>query len=157
MNSSCSLIFCKSFILDLIMYYMLCFFSVFFQLGILQKLMESNYNWRNMTYGPQNCKLCIKGFALKCSNPTLLIHSHWLEPSLGGSNFSTQAAPRGGGAFAAFCINKKFFPGGMPPDPHNTLMCSVFLALAAAAPLQCERLEPPVWATYLLGHFLVFS
>ena len=39
---------------------------------------------------------------------------------------------------------KKIFPGGMPPDPHNSLICSVFLALAAAGPRQCERLEPPV-------------
>ena len=46
--------------------------------------------------------------------------------------------------FAAFCITKKIFPGGMPPDPPNSLICSVFLALAAAGLLQCERLEPPV-------------
>ena len=32
----------------------------------------------------------------------------------------------------------------MPPDPPNLLICSVFLTLAAAGPLQCERLEPPV-------------
>ena len=32
----------------------------------------------------------------------------------------------------------------MPPRPSNTLICSVFLALASAGPLQCERLEPPV-------------
>ena len=32
----------------------------------------------------------------------------------------------------------------MPPDPPNSLMCSVFLALAAVGPRQCERLEPPV-------------
>ena len=39
---------------------------------------------------------------------------------------------------------KKIFPGGMPPDPPNLLIYTVFLALAAAGPLQCERLEPPV-------------
>ena len=39
---------------------------------------------------------------------------------------------------------KNIFPGGMPPDPHNSLICSVFLALAAAGPRQCEHLEPPV-------------
>ena len=32
----------------------------------------------------------------------------------------------------------------MPPDPPNSLIYSVFLALVAAGPLQCERLEPPV-------------
>ena len=32
----------------------------------------------------------------------------------------------------------------MPPDPPNSLNCSVFLAFAAAGPRQCERLEPPV-------------
>ena len=32
----------------------------------------------------------------------------------------------------------------MPPDPNNSLICSVFLALAAAGPRQCECLEPPV-------------
>ena len=36
--------------------------------------------------------------------------------------------------FTAFCIIKKF-SGGMPPDPRNSLICSVFLALAAAGPL----------------------
>ena len=36
----------------------------------------------------------------------------------------------------------------MPPDHPNSLICYVFLALAAAGPLQCEHLEPPVvvWA-----------
>ena len=48
--------------------------------------------------------------------------------------------------FAAFYnMKKKNFPGGMPPDPNNYLLiCSAFLALAAAGPHQCERLEPPV-------------
>ena len=32
----------------------------------------------------------------------------------------------------------------MPPDPPNSQICSVFLALVAAGPRQCERLEPPV-------------
>ena len=32
----------------------------------------------------------------------------------------------------------------MPPDPPNSLICSVFLAHTAAGPLQCECLEPPV-------------
>ena len=32
----------------------------------------------------------------------------------------------------------------MPPNPPNSLICSVFLALVAAGPCQCERLEPPV-------------
>ena len=32
----------------------------------------------------------------------------------------------------------------MLPDPNNSLICSVFLALAAAGPRQCECLEPPV-------------
>ena len=32
----------------------------------------------------------------------------------------------------------------MPPDPPNSLICSVFLVLDAAGPRQCERLEPPV-------------
>ena len=32
----------------------------------------------------------------------------------------------------------------MLPDPPNSLICSVFLTLAAAGSLQCERLEPPV-------------
>ena len=41
----------------------------------------------------------------------------------------------------------------MPPDPQNSLICSVFLA---AGPRQCERLEPPVrpwmlWHTLALG------
>ena len=40
---------------------------------------------------------------------------------------------------------KKDFPGSMPPDPHNSLICSVFLALAAAGPRQCERLELHVY------------
>ena len=31
----------------------------------------------------------------------------------------------------------------MHPDPPNSLIYSVFLALASAGPLQCERLEPP--------------
>ena len=35
----------------------------------------------------------------------------------------------------------------MPPDPHNSLICYAFLALAAAGPRQCERLEPPVCLT----------
>ena len=39
---------------------------------------------------------------------------------------------------------KKNFPGGMPPDPPNSLICSVFLALATAGPRQCERQEPAV-------------
>ena len=48
---------------------------------------------------------------------------------------------------AAICIIKtKIFPGAMPPDPPNSLICSVFLALDAAGPLQCECLEPPVFA-----------
>ena len=51
--------------------------------------------------------------------------------------------------FAAFSIIKKNFTGGMPPDPPNSLIYSVFLALAAAGPLQCERLEPPVILTYI--------
>ena len=38
----------------------------------------------------------------------------------------------------------------MPPDPNNSLICSVFLALAAAGPHQCERLEPPVLDQQLL-------
>ena len=49
---------------------------------------------------------------------------------------------------AAFCIIKKNFLVGMPPDPPNSLICSVFLALDAAGPLQCERLEPPVGTDY---------
>ena len=39
---------------------------------------------------------------------------------------------------------KKYFPGGMPPDPHNSLIWSNFLALATIGPRQCKRLEPPV-------------
>ena len=39
---------------------------------------------------------------------------------------------------------KQIFPEGMPPDPPNSLIYSVFLALAATGPLQCESLEPPV-------------
>ena len=39
---------------------------------------------------------------------------------------------------------KKIFHGGNAPDPPNSLICSVFLALTAAGPLQCERLELPV-------------
>ena len=33
----------------------------------------------------------------------------------------------------------------MPPNPPNSLICSVFLALATAGPRQCECLEPPVF------------
>ena len=40
---------------------------------------------------------------------------------------------------------QKHFPEGMPPEPPNSLIYSVFLGLAAAGPLQCERLEPPVF------------
>ena len=36
----------------------------------------------------------------------------------------------------------------MPPDPHDSLICSVFLALAAAGPRQC--LEPPVALSWLV-------
>ena len=50
--------------------------------------------------------------------------------------------------FAAFyIIQNKIFPGGMPPDPTNLLICPIFLALAAVGPLQCERLESPVVLT----------
>ena len=38
----------------------------------------------------------------------------------------------------------KNFLRGMPPAPPNSLISSVFLALAAAGPLQWECLEPPV-------------
>ena len=33
----------------------------------------------------------------------------------------------------------------MPADPPNSLIYSVFSALATAGPLQCEHLEPPVF------------
>ena len=47
--------------------------------------------------------------------------------------------------FAAFyIIKKKNFPGGLPPDPPNSRIYSVSLALAATGPRQCERLEPSV-------------
>ena len=36
----------------------------------------------------------------------------------------------------------------MPPHPSNSLICSVFLVLAAASPRQCERLEPPARTVY---------
>ena len=32
----------------------------------------------------------------------------------------------------------------MPLDPPNLLICYIFLVLAAADPLQCKHLEPPV-------------
>ena len=35
----------------------------------------------------------------------------------------------------------------MPPNPPNSRICSVFLALAAAGPLQFDLLEPPVTLT----------
>ena len=43
-----------------------------------------------------------------------------------------------------FALLKKKFPGGMPPDPPNSRIYSVSLALAATGPRQCERLEPSV-------------
>ena len=33
----------------------------------------------------------------------------------------------------------------MPPDPPNSLIYSIFLALAAAGPRQSKSLEPPVF------------
>ena len=46
----------------------------------------------------------------------------------------------------------------MPPDPPNSLIYSVFLALAAAGPLQCERLEPPVKQSimYTIGKVICY-
>ena len=45
----------------------------------------------------------------------------------------------------------------MPPDPPNSLICSVFLALAAAGPLQCERVEPPVLESHVPINCLIIK
>ena len=37
----------------------------------------------------------------------------------------------------------------MQPNRTNSLICSVFLMLATAGPLQCQRLEPPVQCGWL--------
>ena len=50
--------------------------------------------------------------------------------------------------FAAFCIIKKKFPGGLPPDPPNSPIYFIFLAFDANGPHQCERLELPVSLMY---------
>ena len=42
----------------------------------------------------------------------------------------------------------------MPPDHLNSQICSVFLALAAAGPLQCERLELPVFPGKILKNMI---
>ena len=46
--------------------------------------------------------------------------------------------------FAASCIIEKKFPRGHAPRPPNSLIYSIFLAHAAAGPLQCKSLEPSV-------------
>ena len=86
-----------------------------------------------------------------------------------------QAAPRGGGQgghgppqrpdkndkngpiCSILHYQKKKFQGGMPLDPPNSRIWSVFLALAASGPRQCERLEPPVISKYTLQVLLFVS
>ena len=105
--------------------------------------------------GKINCKPCIHLHWYFFSNPTVHdITSHMVVQPIGGSKWGPGAmapppkAQTKMAQFAAFCIiKKKNYPGGMPPDPPILLICSVFLALVAAGPLQCECLEPPVDAT----------